>query len=171
MKKPLLTIVGIAVILGGLMLAARTHMPKPPAPTAPDLWKMKGIPVETAVIAKGSLAETVEVTGDLCVLNSATISPKAAGRLMTVKVREGDVVTQGQVVAIQDQEDALNSIQTAQAALVSSQARLSQAQTTREVTASQRHSAVDQAIANAKSVQAALTAAQTHLSQAIRPRK
>jgi len=167
MKKIVLTLIGIAVILSGLTLAARTHMPKPLSPSVPDLWKSKGIPVETAVIAKANLAETVEVTGDLCVLNSATISPKAAGRLMTVKVQEGAFVAQGQVVAIQDQEDALNNIQTAQAALVSSKARFAQAQTTREVTASQRQSAVDQAIANAKSVQAAFTVAQTHLSQAM----
>lgn len=167
MKKILFTILGIAVVLGGLMLAARTHMPKPPAPTAQDLWKAQGVPVETAVIAQGSLTETVEVTGDLCVLNSATISPKASGRLKTVLVREGDLVTKGQVVAVQDQEDTLISIQTAQAALESSQARLSQAQTTGEVTAVQKQSAIDQAMANLKSMQAAQSAAQTRLSQTI----
>jgi len=167
MKKLLFTILGIAVVLGGLMIAARTHMPKPPAPTTQDLWKAQGVPVETAVIAQGSLTETVEVTGDLSVLNSATISPKAAGRLKTVLVREGDLVTKGQVVAVQDQEDALNSIQTAQAARESSNARLSQAQTTSEVTAEQKQSAIDQAKANLQSVQAALSAAQTRLSQTL----
>jgi len=167
MKKIMFTILGIAVVLGGLMIAARTHMPKPPVPTAQDLWKAQGVPVETAVIAQGSLTESVEVTGDLSVLNSATISPKAAGRLKTVMVREGDLVTKGQVVAVQDQEDALNSIQTAQAALESSKARLSQAQTTGEVTVVQKQSAIDQAAANLKSVHAALSTAQTRLSQAI----
>jgi len=167
MKKVLFTVIGIVIVLGGLLMAARKHMPKPPAPTTQDIWKTQGIPVETALVSQGSLTESVEVTGDLSVLNSATVSPKAAGRLMTVKVREGDMVAQGQVIAIQDQEDALNNIQTAQAALESSKARLSQAQTTSEVTSVQKHSAVDQAKANVKSVQAALHTAQTRLSQAI----
>jgi len=167
MKKVMWTILGMAIVLGGLMMAARTHLPKPPAPTAQDLWKTQGVPVETAAIAPGSLTETVEVTGDLCVLNNATISPKAAGRLLTVKVREGDLVTKGEVVALQDQQDALNNIQTAQAALASSKARLSQAQTTSEVTAEQKQSAIDQARANLQSVQAALRSAQTRWSQAV----
>ena len=166
MKKIMFTIVGIAVVLAGLKLAAHMNMPQPPAPTAQDLWKSQGVPVETAVIAQGSLSETVEVTGDLTVLNSATISPKAAGRLKTVLVREGDLVTKGQVVAEQDQDDALNDVQTAQAALESSKARLSQAQTTGEVTVVQKQSAVDQTGANFKSVQASLSAAQTRLAQA-----
>lgn len=166
MKKIGFTLLGIIVVLGGLMLAARMHLPRPPAPTAQDLWKTQGVPVETAVITQGSLTETVEVTGDLAVLNSATISPKALGRLKTVLIREGDVVTKGQIVAVQDQDDALNSIQTAQATLESSKARLSQAQTTGKVTGVQKQSAIDQATANLKSVQAAFAAAQTRLSQA-----
>ena len=167
MKRVVYTLLGVAVVLGGLLIAARVHMPKPPAPTAQDLWKKQGVPVETALISQGSLTETVEATGDLAVLNSAVVSPKTAGRLITVKVREGDLVSQGQIIAVQDQEDAVSNLQTAQAALASSSARLSQAQTTSEVTAQQKQSAIDQANANLQSVQAALSAAQTRLSQAI----
>ena len=106
MKKYIIVPVVLLLIIVGLMGAARMQKPKPPAATTQEIWKDSGVPVQTSRVTVGDMNEVVQITGDLSALNSAVISPKISGRLTSISIREGDHVSQGQVVAVLDQGDA-----------------------------------------------------------------
>ena len=159
MKRTLTLVVTFAVIIAALVTVANIRKPKAPAPTTQDIWKQSGIPVQVAEVSRGDMAESIDITGDLTALNSAVISPKINGRLTTFSIHEGDVVSKGQVVAMLDQGDALNNLQSAQASLESAKARLAQAETTAEVTKTQTQSAIEQAESTVRSALAKLETA------------
>jgi HlyD family secretion protein len=80
------------------------------------------VPVALATVSVGSMVESVPVTGTLRALNEAALRPQISARVTNVAVREGDAVTQGQVVVTLDQTDFLNQVRQAQAALDTAQA-------------------------------------------------
>ena len=90
----------------------------------------------------------MQVTGDIDALSNVTLSSKIQGRLISVLVREGDKVNQGQTVAMLDQDDAYSNLRTAQGGLESAVARLSQAVTNAKVTRIETKAAIDQAESN-----------------------
>jgi len=151
MKKYIIVPIVFVAIIAGLLVAAHNRAPKQPAKTTQEIWKDSGVPVETSRVTTGDMDEVVQITGDLSALNSAVISPKISGRLTSISIREGDHVTQGQVVAVLDQGDALSNVESMQASLESAKARLAQAVTNAEVTKTQTQIAIEQAQANVNS--------------------
>lgn len=154
-------IIGLIIILvvGGLFAASRARKPKAPQPTTQQVWAKNGIPVETAVISRGDMEQTVEVTGDINALDRVALSAKIPGRVAQVMVREGDRVARGQVVVVLDQQDMQSNLQTARGGLETAVARLSQAKTSETVTKIQTESAIQQAKAQLKAAQARLKVA------------
>lgn len=148
MKSKIIAAVLIVLVVGGLLHMAQVRKAKPAPPTSREIWADTGIPVSTSTIVRGDMEQTVEVTGDINALKSVTLSAKIPGRLANVFVREGDAVSQGQTVAVLDQDDSLNNVQTAQGGLESAMARLSQAQTNARVTKIETTAAIEQAQAN-----------------------
>ncbi|MHB0913562.1 MAG: efflux RND transporter periplasmic adaptor subunit [Armatimonadota bacterium] len=114
------------------------------------------IPVRTAIARTGSIADTVEVSGDIKALKSAVLSAKMSGRVTAVPYREGDLVGVGTVVVRQDTSDLAAQVREAEAALQAARARLSQARTSAQVSDTQTEAGVS-------SAQAALEAAQARL--------
>jgi len=159
MRNNVTIAVTFIIIIIALLAVSAARKPKPPAATTQEIWKESGVPVETAVVTRGSMDQVVQVTGDLSALNSAVVSPRISGRLTSINVNEGDHVSRGQVVAILDQGDAVSDLQSAQASLESAKAKLAQAVTNAEVTRAQTKSAIDQAQALQKSAQAKLVVA------------
>jgi RND family efflux transporter MFP subunit len=159
MKRNIALAVTFIIIIGALLVVSAARKPKPPAATTQEIWKTTGVPVETGIVTTGGMDEIVQVTGDLSALNSAVVSPKISGRLMSVRIREGDHVTSGQAVAVLDQGDALNNVESARASLESAKARLAQAVTNAEVTQTQTQTAIEQANAALRSAQARLEVA------------
>lgn len=159
MKRNMPTIITFAVIIVALLAVAAVRKPKSPAPTTQQIWKESGVPVQTALVAHGDMEESVQITGDLTALNSAVVSPKISGRLMSINVHEGDHVSKGQILAVLDQGDAQSDLESAQASLESAKAKLEQAITNAEVTKTQTDSAIDQAKASLRSAQAKLAVA------------
>lgn len=151
MKKNMPIAITFIVIIIALFAISAVRKPLPPAPTTKDIWNKSGVPISTSFITRGDMANSLQITGDLKALNSAVISPKISGRLMSIKIREGDSVSAGQVVAVLDQEDAISNIQTAQAGLESARAKLSQAITNLDVTRIQTKTAIEQAKASLSS--------------------
>ncbi len=147
MKRTLTLAVTFIVIIGALFGVSLARKPKPPAPTTQAIWKESGVPVETSTVTLGDMDETMQVTGDLESLNSAVISPKVSGRLVSVAIREGDRVSRGQVAAVLDQDDAISTLQMAQADLESAKARLSVA---RKPARSQERMVAEQRVNSAK---------------------
>ncbi|MHB1460522.1 MAG: efflux RND transporter periplasmic adaptor subunit [Armatimonadota bacterium] len=159
MKKIIIAIVLIVLLLGGLYGLSQYRKPKPPVPTSAQIWKQTGIPVNTTVLARGEMVQTIAVTGDITALNSAVVSPKISARLTSISIHEGDTVSKGQVVAVLDQGDPINALESARASLEASKARLAQAVTYSEVTKTQTQSVIEQANASLRSALAKLEVA------------
>ncbi|MCE5321691.1 efflux RND transporter periplasmic adaptor subunit [bacterium] len=153
MKRNIPVIVTLAIIIVALLAVAAVRKPKAPAPTTQEIWQKSGVPVQTAAVIRGDMDDTVQITGDLSALNSAVISPKISGRLMSINIREGDRVSRGEVVAVLDQGDAEDNLETAQASLESAKAKLEQAVTNLDVTKIQTQTAIRNAQASLKSAQ------------------
>jgi membrane fusion protein (multidrug efflux system) len=60
------------------------------------------VPVETAAVEVGAVAEEVEALGNLMPDESVAIAPEIAGRLTELGFREGDRVKKGQVLVVLD---------------------------------------------------------------------
>lgn len=156
MRKVIIIAVIIILAVGGLILRSHILRPKAPPPTTQQIWVASGIPVETSTIVRGDMEQTVETTGDITALNTASLSAKIAGRVRAVFVREGDQVSIGQTVAVLDQDDPMSNLQTAEASLASAVARLSQAKTNATVTKIETNSAIEQAQAMLNSAKSKL---------------
>ena len=84
-------------------------------------------PVSVMPVSTQTISETLEITGDLTTAFDATISSKASGRLVAVYVNDGDFVKAGQVVAVQETENAMTQLQSAQSQVAGARAALNQA--------------------------------------------
>jgi len=94
------------------------------------------VPVQVAPVQSGTIAASVPVTGNIQALQDVQLSARAAGRVIAVNFREGQVVRAGQVVVQQDTTDlqanvrqAQANIRQAEANVSSNQAKVQQART------------------------------------------
>ena len=157
MKKTLIILVVVVALLAVLYSVMAHRAPKTPPPTTQQIWNSEGVPIETATTTLGDMEQTIEVTGDIVALDKVTLSAKIGGRVAQVYAREGDPVSAGETVVMLDQQDAMSNLQSAEGALESAVARLSQAKTNAKVTRIQSDSAIEQA-------QAALNQAKAKLA-------
>ena len=74
-------------------------------------------PVEVAEVQRGTLSRTVTVSGMLEPIRAISVNAQHPGALLDVKVREGDVVRPGQVLAEVDAREVTAQVRSAQAAL------------------------------------------------------
>jgi len=88
--------------------------------------------VQVTTVGRGSLAETVWVTGSLESPAEVMVCPEVSGRLAEVKVEEGNRVSAGEVVAVIEQDSYLAQLHQAEAAVAVAQAALSQAEAASE---------------------------------------
>ena len=116
-KRNLAVVLIIVIVVGGLVLAMKKQAPRKPPPTTQQIWESNGFPVQTAVIKRGDMEQTVEVTGDLNALDKVTLSAKIAGRVAQVNAREGDRVPRGQTIVVLDQQDLLSNLISARGGL------------------------------------------------------
>ena len=61
-------------------------------------------PVEVELVKRGDLSLSLSLIGDVKGVEEVDIFPKASGKLVEVKVREGDLVKKDQVVAVVDRD-------------------------------------------------------------------
>jgi multidrug efflux pump subunit AcrA (membrane-fusion protein) len=61
-------------------------------------------PVEVEVVKKGSLTLSLNLTGDIKGKEEVDIFPKTSGKLIELKVKEGDRVKKDQVIAVVDRD-------------------------------------------------------------------
>jgi RND family efflux transporter MFP subunit len=95
--------------------------------------EVKGIPVEVAPAAQGTMTETVTVTGTIRADRETGVSAQASGRVLDVRVREGDTVAAGEVLITLDPAESQSQVRQAQAGVEGSQARLGAAQRRLEI--------------------------------------
>lgn len=116
------------------------------------------IPVQVAQVRLGTITQSVPVTGNIQALQDVQLAARAAGRVVSVSVREGDFVHAGQVVVQQDAADLLANVRQAQANVQSALAKVSQAQTNVQIQQTQARQGVLQA-------QATLAASRQNLAK------
>ena len=80
--------------------------------------------VKTATVAETPFGETVTANGTLAAYDQTTVSVKVPGRVRTISVDLGSVVSQGQVIANVDSQDYVLRVQQAEASLAQARARL-----------------------------------------------
>lgn len=132
------------------------------APTpAPEATEAAAVSVAVAQIKLGTLTETVSVTGELMAYNDTVIATKIGGRIVEMRVREGDRVSQGQVLAVQDQSDLKVQLEQAEAGIRAAEANLKQAEIAAQTTPEQVEAQIQSARAALTSAQARLRALQT----------
>lgn len=82
------------------------------------------VPADLVTVSTGSISGGIKVTGSLTPLNRTTINARAGGVVLDVRVRAGETVTAGQVLAHQDPADAGAQLAQAEAQLQSAQVDL-----------------------------------------------
>jgi RND family efflux transporter MFP subunit len=80
--------------------------------------------VKTVAVAETPFGETVTANGTLAAYDQTTVSVKVPGRVRTISVDLGSVVSRGQVLANVDSEDYRLRVQQAEASLAQARARL-----------------------------------------------
>ena len=110
---------GLVALLAGLMAIAYSSVRRPSTPKATP---------RTTTVALGTVQSTVTATGTVATAGDLTVNFTTAGKLVDVNVAAGDRVTKGQVLARTDPFAPQETLKTAQANLVSAQARVTQLQ-------------------------------------------
>lgn len=80
--------------------------------------------VKTVAVVEAPFGESVTANGTLAAFDQTTVSVKVPGRLRTISVDLGSVVTEGQVIAQIESEDYKLRVQQSEAALAQARARL-----------------------------------------------
>lgn len=115
--------------------------------------------VVTPVVVK-NISQTFEINGDIATSTDSQISSTTSGKIIAVYVKEGDSVSQGQLIARLDTDNLEQQAAQARAQLASAKAQLSQAQTNARLSPNRTSAAVRQAEAALRAAKAQLTKAQ-----------
>lgn len=144
--KPVLA--GAAVLAVAAGIGARVNQIQHPPPPAPP---------RTVLVHRGDITIEVQETGTIEPVDKVDVKSKAAGRLLSIPIQEGQFVTKGQLIAVVDRSLIDPQLARDQASLQQAQARLAQSQAQYQLQVKQTQAAID----NSK---AALLTAQAHLA-------
>jgi HlyD family secretion protein len=124
-----ITTVLLSSLLGTTMLAGCSHKAASPTPASGgSAAGLSVVPVDDTAVQTGNIKQKVAVVGDLNTLFNVSLSPRTAGRLTAVNVREGDFVHKGQVLAQTDPTIARAEVQQDQANVVDDEAKVAQSE-------------------------------------------
>ena len=112
--------------------------------------------VTTASLKQEPVSETIEVNGEVATSTDANVGAKSPGKLAAVYVREGDAVTQGQLLATLDSSNLLAQATQARSQLSAARAQLSQADNNARLTPMRTQAAVLQAQAQLRQAKSQL---------------
>jgi HlyD family secretion protein len=102
-----LPLVVAAALVGCARPKQKANQPKP---------EERGVPVAAARVERGTMIQPVPVTGTLKALREAAIDAQISARVKEVRVREGDAVSQGQVLVVLDDATVAAQVRQARAA-------------------------------------------------------
>ncbi len=162
----------ILIVLAALVrwaLARRSaQAPKATAPTAAQLAsdQLEVSPQDVLTVQPQTLALQVPVSGPVQAVRSAWVKARVAGDLKQVRVKEGETVQQGQVVALTDDTDAKERLRQASRQVEMARAQLQTAQ----LGFDNNQALVNQGFISKTALinsQASLTSAKANLDQAL----
>jgi len=120
LRRPAVAVVIAVAIAVPALLLAKKFMAPDPAPA-----------YITATVTKADIEDTVLASGTLKAFKQVSVGSQVSGQVKSLKVKLGDDVKQGDLVAEIDSLTQQNTLQNAQAALSDAQAQLQVAQATR----------------------------------------
>ncbi len=123
-KRPFPWLMGL-IAAGILAVAGTSYVVISTRPSQIDLDKLT-VPVEVK-----NLSVRITANGTVQPVKTVNLSPKTSGRLVELRVEQGALVKQGQIIAVMDQKDLRSQFLKAQADLEQAQARLVDAQVSR----------------------------------------
>lgn len=113
-KKIKYILFGIIGVIGVLIMAK----------SAGWMGKHKGLEVDTVQVLRRTLKQVISASGQLYPIEELRISPDVAGEVTAVFVKEGDPVTEGQLLAKIRPDNFINALQRQEAAYKQSRAQL-----------------------------------------------
>ncbi len=143
--KPLIIAAVIIALVAVVGRAVTKSLHKPP------------VPPRTVAATRGDITIEVSETGTIEPVDKVDVKSKAAGRLLSIPITEGQFVRKGQLIAVVDRSLIDPQLAQSEAQLRSAQARLSQTQAEYALQVQQTAAAIAEA-------NAALATAKTHLA-------
>jgi len=143
--KPLIIVAVLLVLAAvvGRAVSKALHQPPPPP--------------RTVSVGRGDIAISVSETGTIEPVDKVDVKSKAAGRLLSIPITEGQFVQKGQLIAVVDRSLIDPQLAQFEAQLQSAQAHLSQTKAEYALQVQQTASAIAEA-------KASLATAKTHLA-------
>jgi RND family efflux transporter MFP subunit len=129
--KPVLIVAGILVVAGSLV-GLRMSQAKKDETKSDAKVALEFTPADIARVEMRELQRTLPLSGSLSPLLQSTVRAKVSGEVQKVLVREGDRVSEGQVIAEIDMADLKAKVDAAVAALEENKAKESIASKNRE---------------------------------------
>ena len=110
-KRTLLSLLGVGILIlgGGLIVRRNMQLRNLEAPLP------RAIPVRTAKVVDGSLSGSLETVALIQSDQSATVGAQVPGSVLEVRVREGDSVIKGQMLALIDNRTLQDGVDSADA--------------------------------------------------------
>jgi RND family efflux transporter MFP subunit len=117
----------VAVVIAATLLLVRIQRVRekenaPPVPKVP-------VAVETAPVTRGTVVHSRHVLGTVVGADEASVAPRVMGQVIEVRVREGDTVRRGDVVAVLDARELEDALTQAEAGLQAAREGLTAAET------------------------------------------
>lgn len=119
--------IGAAVVVAAALLLVRVHRVRE-KDTAPLIAKVPVV-VETAPVTRGAAGRTRHVLGTVVGADEASVAPRVMGQVVEVRMREGDAVRRGDVVAVLDARELEDDAAQAEAGLLAAREGLTAAET------------------------------------------
>jgi RND family efflux transporter MFP subunit len=134
MRKVVIVLAAVALATAGIYYYKRgSAASAAPATAAPGGGRAGGpaggrapMSVDVARVSRAALSEDVQVVGNLVGSATVQVVPKVGGRLASVRVRIGDTVGQGQVIATIEDNEIRQQVRQAEAAAQVSEATIRQ---------------------------------------------
>ncbi len=114
----------LSVIAGGILLVAGGIVWQ----LAHKRSQQELLEAQTELVQRKDVVIQVSAAGTIQPLTPVNISPKASGRLVTLLVDQGDLVTKGQILARMDNSNLLGPLRRARGNLAASKANLQEAE-------------------------------------------
>ena len=143
--KPLIIVAVLVLLVAVVGRSVTKSLHKPPPPP------------RTVQTVRGDITISVSETGTIEPVDKVDVKSKAAGRLLSIPITEGQYVQKGQLIAVVDRSLIDPQLAQDQAQLRSAEARLSQTQAEYALQVQQTASAIAEA-------KATLATAKTHLA-------
>ncbi|MBE9004395.1 efflux RND transporter periplasmic adaptor subunit [Fortiea sp. LEGE XX443] len=158
-KRTWPVILGVVLLIAGVGVGWRwwqtSQASNAPPGAGAAAGKPMGIPVKLATVENATIQDSSQFNGTLDAPRSATLKPEIDGRITEILFKEGDRISQGQVVIRLQSDDAQAQLQQAKASLEQARARLA------ELKAGTRSEEIAQARAQLAQAEARLRDAQT----------